>query len=220
MNIEYEIIRSRRKTISLTVDEKGQVKVRAPLQASKKQIDEFVIKNREWITVHARKRQLAALRHPLINGNDGELIPYLGDYVQLKKTSAKRASFDGKTLFVPKDSDAKDQIIKWYKKQAKTILSDITARIAAKCGFKYSCVKISSSRRRYGSCSGKNNINYSFRLIMFSRECVQYVVVHELCHTVHKNHSRDFWALVSRICPDYKELQKKMNEESSLMNAI
>ena len=220
MNIEYENIHSRRKTISIIVDEKGRVKVRAPLRASKKQIAAFVEKNREWIISHVSKRQAIALRHPDIKGEDGELIPYLGEYVRLKITSAKKTSFDGKTLFISSEADPIEQITKWYKKQAKTILADITAKVAEKCGFEYSCVKISSSQKRYGSCSGKNNINYSFRLVMFPPDCITYVVIHELCHTVHKNHSADFWALVKQLCPEYKELQKKMSTESSLMSAV
>lgn len=99
MNIEYEIIHSRRKTISIIVDEKGRVKVRASLRASKKQIAAFVEKNREWIISHVSKRQAIALRHPEIKGEDGELIPYLGEYVRLKITSAKKNVFRRKNAF-------------------------------------------------------------------------------------------------------------------------
>lgn len=220
MSIEYEIIRSKRKTISVTVDELGQVKVRAPLRASQKQIDAFVAQNKDWIISRAEKRHALAVRHPPIKGTEDELLPYLGGNISLRKAASARPRLDGKTLFITDGKDAAEQIKRWYKEQAKEILTAITQRVAAEYGFEYSCVKISSSKKRYGSCSEKNNINYSFRLIMFPPECIEYVVVHELCHTVHKNHSAGFWASVAQICPNYKALQRKMTEESALMNAI
>ena len=65
-------------------------------------------------------------------------------------------------------------------------------------------LKITSARTRFGSCSGKNSLCFSWRLMEYPEEAVDYVVVHELAHIVHKNHGPDFWALVGQYMPDYK----------------
>ena len=66
-------------------------------------------------------------------------------------------------------------------------------------------IKITSAQKRFGSCSGKNSICYSWRLMLYPPEAIDYVVVHELAHIVHKNHSAKFYALVAKYLPDYKE---------------
>ena len=69
-------------------------------------------------------------------------------------------------------------------------------------------VSINSAKTRFGSCSSKNTLNFSCRLMVYGKEAIDYVVVHELCHIKHHNHSKDFWALVEKYMPDYKERKK------------
>ncbi len=220
MKLEYELIRSKRKTIAININSQGKLTVRAPQFVSLAQISAFVKQNEGWIVSHMAQRRAILAKHTPIEGRQNELIPYLGGNVKIDIGHVKRTSFDGMVLKIPENSNAKAEIVKWYKKQAKMLLSDITQEYATKWGFNYSCVKISSSQKRYGSCSGKNNINYSFRLIMFDLECISYVVVHELCHTIYKDHSRNFWGLVSKICPEYKKIKNKMQQNSALMDVI
>lgn len=78
-------------------------------------------------------------------------------------------------------------------------------RYACLMGVRPAAVKITSARTRFGSCSGKNSICFSWRLMEYPDEAVDYVVVHELAHIVHKNHGPHFWALVARYMPDYKQ---------------
>ena len=73
-------------------------------------------------------------------------------------------------------------------------------------------LKITSARTRFGSCSGKNSICFSWRLMEYPEEAVDYVVVHELAHIVHKNHGPDFWALVGQYMPDYKRRRALLRE--------
>ena len=69
-------------------------------------------------------------------------------------------------------------------------------------------VKITSAKKRFGSCSAKNSICYSWRLMLYSKEAIDYVVVHELAHIAHKNHGPQFYALIEKYLPDYKEREK------------
>ena len=98
------------------------------------------------------------------------------------------------------------------KKRAREYLPARTEYYAKLMGVKYSGVKITSAVTRYGSCSAANSICYSYRLMQKPLSAVDYVVVHELAHTVHKNHGRQFYALIEKYLPDYKQRIKELNK--------
>lgn len=98
------------------------------------------------------------------------------------------------------------------KSKARLVLPGMTARYAEIMGVDYGTVKITSAQKRFGSCSGKNNICYSYILMQYPTEAIEYVVVHELAHTVHHNHSRAFYDLVEKFLPDYKEREKLLKK--------
>lgn len=75
-----------------------------------------------------------------------------------------------------------------------------------------SAVKVGSANTRWGSCSGKNSLNFTWKLILASEAAVDYVVVHELCHILQHNHSARFWQEVGRVLPDYKEREKLLRQ--------
>ena len=75
-------------------------------------------------------------------------------------------------------------------------------------GVSYGTVKITSAQKRFGSCSAKNNICFSYILMQYPIEAIEYVVVHELAHTVHHDHSKAFYALIEKYMPDYKQREK------------
>ena len=75
-------------------------------------------------------------------------------------------------------------------------------------GTSYNRVTVTSARTRFGSCSAKGNISYSYRLMLYPEPAIDYVVVHELAHTLEMNHSPRFWAVVEKYMPDYKERKK------------
>ena len=92
--------------------------------------------------------------------------------------------------------------------EARTVLAEKTAYYAAKMGVTYTHIGITSAKTRFGSCSKKGSINYSYRLMLFPEAAWDYVVVHELCHRKHFDHSKAFWQTVASILPDYKERAK------------
>lgn len=94
----------------------------------------------------------------------------------------------------------------------------ITARVehyASLHGFTYNRIAIRDTRTRWGSCSSKGNLNFNYRLAFMDRELLDYVVVHELCHLIHMNHSKDYWAEVAKIMPDYEQKKKRLRGVSS-----
>ena len=95
-----------------------------------------------------------------------------------------------------------------YRRRAKEYIPGRVAHYAALMGVTPTGVKITSARTRFGSCSGKNSLCFSWRLMQYPAAAVDYVVVHELAHIRHHNHSRDFWAFVEQSMPDYRDRQQ------------
>ena len=84
-------------------------------------------------------------------------------------------------------------------------------------GASYPSLSVTSARARWGSCSYNNALHFSFRLLYAPPAVIDYVVVHELAHTFHRNHSRQFWATVERFVPDYRKKRDWLKEKSILM---
>ena len=103
-----------------------------------------------------------------------------------------------------RDNALTDERIAELKKLAKTILPLKAARFAKIMGLKYGRITITSAKKRFGSCSSKGNIAFSYLLMLYPEEAIDYVVVHELAHLVEMNHSKRFYALIEQVLPDYK----------------
>lgn len=94
------------------------------------------------------------------------------------------------------------------KNRAREILPKLTEKYAKIMGVSYGTVMITSAQKRFGSCSANNNICFSYILMQYPIEAIEYVVVHELAHTVHHDHSKAFYALIEKYMPDYKQREK------------
>ncbi len=101
-----------------------------------------------------------------------------------------------------------EEKLKELKALAKEIIPKKVAYFSALMGVTPTRVSINSAKTRFGSCSSKNTLNFSCRLMQYDERAIDYVVVHELAHTVHHDHSKKFWATVEKYMPDYKERKK------------
>ena len=101
-----------------------------------------------------------------------------------------------------------EERIKELKKQAKRIIPQKVEYYSKIMGLKYGRITITSAKTRFGSCTSAGNLSFSYRLMLYPDEAVDYVVVHELAHLVELNHSPRFYAIVASVMPDYKERQK------------
>lgn len=105
-----------------------------------------------------------------------------------------------------------DEKIAELKKMAKDILPKKTAYFSEIMGLKYGRITITSAKARFGSCSSKGNISFSYRLMLYPEAAIDYVVVHELAHLLEMNHSKKFYAVVERVLPDYKSRAKLLKQ--------
>ena len=201
-----QFTRSRRRTIAIQVRPDGQVFVRAPLRASEKLIREFVDSKADWI----RQKQAEALRRvPLVvkHYQVGERFLFLGREYTLGIVKKQRAALtlDGRfSLSEAAQPRARKAFEQWYKAQALKVMGERVQLYAAKHGFKPGRVRISSARTRWGSCSSRGTLSFTWRLVMAPLEVIDYVVIHELVHLKVKNHSKTFWGSVAALMPDYK----------------
>lgn len=222
MNIKIDkIIRSKRKSIGLEINEKGLLIVRAPGSVSLKNIHRVVESNRKWI-----ERKQKSLTEKKSNYNpkffiEGEEYLYLGNSYKLRiiKDAERVFEFDNQFILSEKwRIKAKAIFIYWYKLQAQKNINERVRYYANEYDFKYGRVKITSAKKRWGSCTGKNNLNFTWRLILAPIEIADSVVVHELVHTKIKNHSKKFWANVYKIMPEYPEYNKWLKENGYMLN--
>jgi hypothetical protein len=127
--------------------------------------------------------------------------------------------FDKTKFETPYENEAeiKAALEKWYKKNAKKILTERTNYFANLYSLPYRSIKINSAKTRWGSCSSKNDINYSWKLIQAPIEVVDYVIIHELVHTKIKNHSQHFWDAVAKIYPDFRNAVKYLKDNNFII---
>ncbi|MCR5251707.1 MAG: M48 family metallopeptidase [Lachnospiraceae bacterium] len=108
----------------------------------------------------------------------------------------------------------------WYREQARRILTEHTARFSKLTGFPCTRIRISSARTNWGSCNAKCGINYSLLLITLSLYEIDYVVVHELCHTLHRDHSPAFYREIEKTLPDYRRRTEAMKQDQWVLDIL
>jgi len=212
-----EIIRSRRKTLSITVDSFGRLIVRAPYSCSEARIFAFLQEKENWILRKKTEMQGAGTQLPPENLHGYEML-LLGKRVKILLTDSARVEFRGEEncLLLPQ-KNARQRLIRWLKENAKRIFSAVTAQKSVQMNTTYKSVSVTSARGRWGSCSADNALHYSFRLIYAPKDVIEYVIVHELSHTLHKNHGKMFWAEVAKYAPDWKEKRAWLKTHGVLM---
>ena len=210
----HQIIRSKRKTLALMVKPDGSILVRAPLRISKAVIEEFIEKNRGWIEKNQAK-VLATLSTSPRQYVPGETLLYQGTSYPLDIVEGQRERLllDGTfKLAASHQSDAASAFESWYREQARQILPERVDFFTRQFDFEYKGIRITSARTRWGSCSAAGSLSFSWRLVLAPLAVVDYVVVHELVHTVFHNHSRQFWHTVGTIMPDYRQHRTWLRE--------
>lgn len=215
------IVRSKRKTFSIEVERDGSLVVRAPNRASMRTIRGVVKGKRKWI---ARKQHQALEKYSSITPKrfvKGERFLYLGNPYPLVIGNATNPplTFDNRNFVLSEEhvAKAREAFIDWYRQQARSVISERVQRYSSPSDIRYRKLKITSAQKRWGSCSAKGNLCFSWRLAMAPLEVIDYVVVHELAHIEHKDHSRQFWDRVENVLPDYRSRRQWLKDNDHLL---
>lgn len=212
-NLQINIIRSpRRKTIAIQI-KAGQAFMLVPKSLPKAEIARLAIKKNRWIQEKlSLQSQINAIEPKQFIS--GESFSCLGqDYpLEIIQGSSPRIHLhQNQLLAIVRDKQADNRalikrlLVNWYQQHAEIKLREKTQYYANLIGVTPASIVVKTFKARWGSCSSKADIHYNWKIIMATDEVVDYVVVHELCHILHHNHSPAFWKAVELYWPSYRD---------------
>ena len=217
----YQIRRSQRAKKTRIVVTEQKVEVVAPSKVSEQKIHDFVFSQQDWVNATIKKIQSRSQTVKSLAPSsycDGVHVPYKGQQVtmRLKLSHLKRVKIEftremGFVVHVPGQlGDDHSELIRtalvnWMIKQALEAVRQYVDKHGVKHQLFPRTIKIKTQKSRWGSCGIHNDINMNWLLIIAPPEVMEYVVVHELCHIRHRNHSREFWQLVGDHVADYQK---------------
>lgn len=219
MPLHYSVRRSPRAKKTRIVVTADKIEVVAPPQVPERRIQAFVDAQQGWIRDAVKRvgdRPEAHSRLAPSRYFDGVLVPYQGKHYSLcvKPTSARSIKIilqpEALWIYLPVTvdnadrSDAIRQALQcWMKQQARQLAIQLINKHAGRFALTPRSLRIKTQKSRWGSCGPQNDINLNWLLMLAPPVVMEYVVIHELCHIKHKNHSKAFWSLVAEHMPDY-----------------
>jgi predicted metal-dependent hydrolase len=207
----------RARRLAVRVHRTGRVEVVVPPRTSRATVSAFVSEHRDWIET---RRQAALRLKPPDTPFPPTQIALPGVYeswrVHLAGGSGRirvRASGD-ELLVIAGDIGSRERLEealrRWLMGRAQVVLAEHLADCAREFGFSYRALSIRRQKTRWGSCSARGTISLNCCILFQPPEVLRYLLIHELSHTRHMNHSRAFWATVAGYCPDYRKLDRQL----------
>lgn len=195
----------------------GQISITVPAKMAKKPAlkyaKKFLDESIDWIADELENCLTAA------QISDQSCIPYKGQSLLLTTDLTRKRGVKKRDhiLYIAGDDAGLfgARVKRWLQKDARKTIDESVLYYAAVMNVTVGSIGIGDMKSRWGSCSSKGDLRFNFRLIMAPKEILDYVVVHELAHRVHMDHSARFWALVGDYCPDYKRLRKQLKQTAA-----
>ena len=222
--VDYVLVRRRgRRGVGLKVDATG-LTVSAPLSLPVARIERMVRESESWVLGKLavwRERQV-----PVQRWGDGASLPYLGGTLTLRLRDSRRALAElaGGELHVAvperREERIRRAVVAWYRRAALAHLAQRAFFFSRLAGLAPPRVMLSSANSRWGSCNSRREVRLAWRLLKAPAALIDYVVCHELAHLRHMNHSREFWAEVGRLCPDYRRLRDELEATDHVYRAF
>lgn len=200
----------------------------APMNRSLDIIKKEISEHKEWVEKCNQKFQVLKDKFPVKRFLTGEAFPILGEKFILKiqpadfKKPFLQMDLDQLQYYYPENWDLKPEqekeellkkyLKKFYHELAVTHLNQRLRILSEKTQLFPKRLTFRNQKTRWGSCSSDGSLNLNWKLVAFDQNLIDYVIIHELCHITHPNHSRRFWTLVESFCPDYKRLNKQLNQ--------
>jgi predicted metal-dependent hydrolase len=218
--VEYELRRSRRRTIGFYVDDTG-LRVTAPRWVTLTEIDAALADKERWILrklvewrEHAKRRERLSVRW-----EDGGTVAYLGRdlTMQLAGSGSTAVVLDGEVLRIslPPGADAsqmRDAVQAWLQVRARELFAQRLPLYVERLGRAPTRWTLSAARTRWGSCAPDGSVRLNWRLVHFPLDIVDYVIAHELAHLEEMNHGPRFWATVQELLPGFESARRKLKD--------
>ncbi len=216
--MQYKIVYSDRKSIAIKVSD-GEVYVLVPNSARNsalynKKIADFVREKYNWIKKNIKKQQEEKLSLPKIFDYekfyvyDRPVIPIFSDKISNIRITESEIIIS-RSLLASRETFERE-LKKAYKAFAKKELKVRLEELSQKTGLSYTALRVSDAGTRWGSCNSNKCISLNWRITILQHEIGDYIIIHELCHTVQLNHSAAFWSAVRKFCPNFVSLKIKL----------
>ena len=213
---ECRVIRSeRRKTVCIRVAGDGVPELLVPTFITDMELRHIAGRYAGWIDEHVNSAEELTRSRGDFELRIGGTVRCLGEGRIIRTHPEMTVSFDNEAFYVPEGLEGENlrrAVIQAYKLFARSYLTARTYEIARMMGLKPSAVKVNSAKTRWGSCSSRGSVNYTWYAVMADREAVDYIIIHELCHMRHMNHSKAFWDEVRKWCPEFERMKEKLKE--------
>lgn len=217
------IRKSKRKSVGIQCLKDGKLVIRAPLSMSKREIMGIVEDKSAWIEKARRQLDEQRQLEESISLADNSCFLFMGEKFTVRRsTSAYPAVFVDKEkgqleIAAVDDESARKAVLFFINKSAKTYLIERTDKMAASMKLSYNTIRIKNQKTRWGSCSSQHNLNLNARIMLAPPQVIDYLIVHELSHLVHMDHSKAFYKLVERYAPDYRIHQGWLRNHAYLL---
>jgi predicted metal-dependent hydrolase len=220
MDLSFQIVYSRRKTVAMSVERDASVVVRAPEGMPREKIRRLIETKRFWLYQKINHDQKYPARQTRKEFVSGETILYLGRNYRLEVTDKDIAGvgFQGRFEISRANQSRAAELFKmWYVQQAEVKIPQRAKYFADALGVSFNRVFISDLRVRWGSCTPKSNINFNWRLMKAPQTVIDYVIVHQLAHLIEPNHTPRFWNIVSIQVPRFDWAKRWLREHGELL---
>lgn len=209
-----QIIRTSRKTLALTINEKGELIVHAPKNMPLYDIVNFIEKKEDWILKKTQSvENILSKNRDIIEYNE---IFFLGKRYKVVETKGVEELFltEETILIPPCKSITKRQkmLMDWYLQNTEAVLMPRIEKLISFMKQKYNSIKIINSKVKWGMCDSKRNLYFNWKLLMLSPEIIDYIIIHEISHLIELNHSKKFWEIVGAVIPSYKKHKEVINK--------
>lgn len=212
------IVKTYRRSLSLTINKNGELIVHSPKRLSTDEIFKYIKEKEKWILTKQKEiQERLSINKDIINYNQ---IQFLGKKYNIEEINGlKKIELTEDALLLPTNIQDRNTKIKlWFMGMAKKILKERLEYFANIMQLDYAGVTINNSKTRWGSCDINRNIKLNFRLVMLPHKALDFVLIHELAHIIEFNHSKDFYKVISTIMPSYKLQQKQLKNNDYLLN--
>ena len=215
--IDCEIVRMQRRTVAIQIHPDKRIELKVPPLYNIDEVEPFLVKHHRWIFNRLDAPEKKS-REPK-KFVDGEMHYFLGKQYPLRIiiSPENTVEFRDDTIIVYAKYNVSDLIAvlleRWYYQQAHQVFQEISIPLMKQMK-KYNVLPksftVKKMKTRWGSCSSKGSINLNLDLIKLPEGCIKAVILHELCHLVHMNHSKEFYALMTAEMPDWKVWDKQL----------
>ena len=207
--VDIAILKSNRKTVSIYIERDGTVSARVPEMLSDVEIKEILVAKEYQIFKNLAEWEQLNERAVDREYVSGQSFLYLGRNYRLKIVEGKlgEIEFKNNSFLIGKEEtiEAKELFVKFYKKKLSIKILPIIERYKPLLGVNPKKVKVMELQNRWASCTKLGSVNFHWKCAMAPIDVLHYIVVHELAHLIHNNHSKAFWNEVDKVLPEYEK---------------